>query len=471
MSVPAKTQPEPELDAARGRLSEVIQTMRRLWAGRGVVLAVHTFNGGMRAVAEELTLSGARLAAIVTSAPPEPDDPVAEHLWSATEHGLVMSHREFEAWLLSQPRELTRWLDGLDRDRSWRVLGTTYAQYAELGGRPAYGRWRPEWAVWEDKTRVDELWRRAGVPAPAHVVLAIDDPALADSAARLDQGLGVMLAIDTTRDVLGSSQGLRWVRSGSELASAVTQLRGLTERVRLAPFVRGVPCSVLGMVLSGEVAVFDPIEVITLHRRSSGELVYCGTSTCWRPSAQWPERLREYTRLVGRELADGLGYVGMFSIDGILGERGFVATELNPRHVSGLGLRAGWPEFPTRLLNRAVQESAPEVRGIGWRDVERVFRDIVLRNPSHGLWVPLPAGAVPAGGGDGQVIRVPVPGGTTTVRYRPQWGGVRVLGAVGGTEAHGLALGPFAAALDHAYGTGDLMSFADISVRSTLTAG
>jgi hypothetical protein len=381
-----------------------------------------------------------------------------------------MTHHEFEAWLLSQPPELTRWLDRLDGDRSWRVLGTTYAEYAELGGRPAYGRWRPEWAVWEDKTRIDELWRRAGVPSPAHAVMAIGDPALADRAAQLDQGLGVMLAIDTTRDVLGSSQGLRWVRNGSELTTAVTHLRGLTDRVRLAPFVSGVPCSVLGMVLSGEVAVFDPIEVITLHRRSTAELVYCGTSTCWRPEARWRERLREYTGLVGRELAGSLGYIGLFSVDGILGERGFAATELNPRHVSGLGLRAGWPEFPTRLLNRAVQEGAPEVGDIGWRDVERVLRDVVLRNPSHGLWVPLPADAVPAGDGADHVMRVPLPSGTTTVRYRPQWGGIRVLGAVGGTEAHRGALGPLAAALDHAYGTGDLMSFADISVRSTLTA-
>src|SRR5262245_52389806 len=132
-------------EEARHRLGGVIDAMRRLWSGRGVILAAHTFNGGMRALAEELTLSGAKLRAVVTNAPPGPDDPVADHVWSATEHGLTMSHREFESWLLSQPPELTRWLDTLDPDRSWRVLGTTYAEYAELGGRAAYGRWRPEW--------------------------------------------------------------------------------------------------------------------------------------------------------------------------------------------------------------------------------------------------------------------------------------------------------------------------------------
>ncbi|MGW5329737.1 hypothetical protein [Streptomyces sp. NPDC004014] len=461
------------LDEARQRLSRVIDDMRRTWAGRRVIMTVHKFNGGMRALAEELGRSGASLAAVVINTRPAPGDPAAEHVWSCAERGLEMTHRQFEAWLSTRPAELLEWLDEVDPGRDCHMLGTTYAEYAELGGRPAYGHWRKGWEAWEDKTRIDELWRTVGIPAPAHVVCPIDDPALTGTAAALDQGHGVMVAIDTTVDVLGSSQGLRWVRSRGELDAALAQLRGRTEMVRIAAFVPGVPCSAMGMVLPDGVAVFDPIEVITLHRPGTGQLVYCGTSTYWRAGDEQRERLREYARRVGQELADSLGYLGIFSIDGLLGDKEFAATELNPRHVSGLGVRPGWPEFPTRLLNRAVQDGEPEGREVGWKDIEEVYRAEVLRSPSASLWVALPPGAVAVPDGTETTAEVSVTDGsaevTCQVRYRPQCGGVWIDGVVGDSLPHDGALGPVTAALARALGARDLSSFTEVSAASTLS--
>ncbi|WIX93023.1 hypothetical protein [Amycolatopsis sp. DG1A-15b] len=455
------------------RLTRVIDDMRARWNGRDVVMAVNHFNGGMKALAEELRLSGARLKAVVINTVPRADDPPAEHVWSCAEHGLTMTHRQYEAWLASKPPEIVDWLDGLDPGREWEVLGTTYGEFAELGGRPAYGHWRPEWAGWEDKTRIDELWRRVGIPAPPHAIVEVDDPGLAATAVSLDRGHGVMIAIDTSLDVLGSSQGLRWVRSRAELDRAVEALRVRTKRVRLATFVPGVPCSLMGMVFDDGVAVFDPIEVITLHRPSTGQLVYGGCSTAWRPATARTETLRGYARRVGEELSASLGYTGVFSVDGLSGEDGFVATELNPRHVSGIGVRPGWPEFPTRLLNRAVQDHRPEAAGARWQDVEVAYREVVRDTPSASLWIEVPGTEL---GPEGRVssTTLPVPAGDAVVEcvveYRPQCGGVWILGAAGVDSAvpHDGALGPVTAALAERLGVADLRSFGEITARSTL---
>ncbi|WNV85484.1 hypothetical protein [Umezawaea sp. Da 62-37] len=462
-------------DTPQGRLGRVVDDMRVRWTGRDVVMAVNHFNGGMKALAEELDRSGARLAAVVINTVPRADDPPAEHVWSCAEHGLTMSHRQYEVWLASKPQEVVDWLDGLDPDREWEVLGTTYSEFEELGGRPAYGRWLPEWAVWEDKTRIDELWQRVGIPAPPHVIVDVDDPDLAATAVSLDQGHGVMIAIDTTLDVLGSSQGLRWVRSRAELDTAVEVLRARTERVRIATFVPGVPCSLMGMVFDDGVAVFDPIEVITLHRPSTGQLVYGGCSTTWRPADARREVLRDYARRVGQDLSTSLGYTGVFSVDGLSGADGFVATELNPRHVSGIGVRPGWPEFPTRLLNRAVQGHLPEAAGAGWQDVEEAYREVVRRTPSASLWIEVPEGADI--GEEGRVLTtaVSVPVGDSAVEcvveYRPQCGGAWIIGASTPTGAvpHDGALGPVTAAFAEKFGVPDLASFGEITARSTLT--
>jgi hypothetical protein len=455
---------------ARRRLTGVLDAMRRRWTGRHVVITAHTFNGGLRALADELVRVGSTISALVTVTPTGPDDPPVRHVWSCAERGLPMSRSRFEAWLDDGPPELLDWLDSIDPDRSWSALGSTYATYSDLGGRPACGRWRPQWAVWEDKTRIDELWSRLGVPAPAHVVLPLDDPRLSAAAAGLDHGAGVMVAMDATRDVLGSSLGNRWVRHQGELADTVTGLRGRTDRVRLATFVPGVPCSAMGMVLPDGVAVFDPIEVVTLHHRDSGDLVYGGTSTWWRPDPEWRERLRAHARTVGRELADSLGYTGVFSIDGVLGEDGFAATEVNPRHVSGLGLRAGWPEFLTRLLNRALQDGWPEVKAVSARDVETAFRAVVRRTPSCSLWIPVPGAA--DHGTEPWTTRVSVADESSQreceVRCRAQCGGVWLLGPADGATVptdHG-ALAPLAAALARSLGAVDVQGYDGVTVRA-----
>lgn len=425
-------------------LAAEIDAIRRYWAGRRVVLAVDHVHGGPKALADELNRCGADIRAVVVNAAPTPGLPSAPHVWSCAEQGVRLRSHEFETWLCDPPAALLDWLDALDPERAWTVVGTTYTRAASVGGRPVRGRWRDEWAVWEDKTRVEDLWRATGVASPPHEVCAADDPALPAIAARLDHGDGVVVAADNSKGPLGSSQGLRWVHGRAELDAALPELREITTRVRVAAYLPGTPCSILAMVLPDGVAVFDPFEIITLREPDTGRLVYCGTSTWWRPSD--PEPIRDCAARVGAELARTAGYAGMFSVDGLLGPDGFLATELNPRHVSGLGLRAGRPRFPIRLLNRALQDGRPQVR-VDRAELEDAVRRTVRDVPSCSVWVPVPGLA------DGPEA------GLGRIRYRPQCGGAWLTG-VDPMPAGG-ALGSVAAELCNALGDGPIRLHAD----------
>ncbi len=61
--------------------------------------------------------------------------------------------------------------------------------------------------------------------------------------------------------------------------------------------------------------------------------------------------MRNYTRQAGLQLAAEVGYLGMFSLDGIWTGKAFLATKINPRHASGLGLRLAASMFPAHLFN------------------------------------------------------------------------------------------------------------------------
>jgi hypothetical protein len=82
----------------------------------------------------------------------------------------------------------------------------------------------------------------------------------------------------------------------------------------------------------------------------------------------------------------------LFSVDGILAEDGFFATELNPRLSGGLGLDGAWPELSENLFHRAAQEQLPGVVDADPQVVETEIRAAIRRVPSHEVWIPVPDG-------------------------------------------------------------------------------
>ncbi|MFI9811218.1 hypothetical protein [Saccharothrix variisporea] len=372
----------------------IIRSLTDFWTGRSVALLLPGLDGGARGVIEDLERHGATVSVVVTATRPAADAPRVPHVWDCSAHGGPLSRRQFERWVHDPGPEVAAWLDDVDPARELVVLGNQYASITAFCGRTAHGRRRPEWGQWEDKVRVERLWRATGVASPDHVVGPPGDSALRAAAAHLFGEWGVVVARDSSRGFWGGSRGLTWVRHPADLNTCLDGLRDLADRVRIAGFVPGVPCSVIGLVLRDGVAVFDPIEIVTLCDPERSELLFCGTSTWWRPDDGIARDIREAARRAGERLAAVVGFRGMFSVDGIVSGGRFLATELNPRLSGGLGLAEAWPELSENLLHRGAQEALPGVHDADPQLIEEAVRSAIRRVPSLDVVVPLPGGDV-----------------------------------------------------------------------------
>jgi hypothetical protein len=151
----------------------------------------------------------------------------------------------------------------------------------------------------------------------------------------LDVGAGTVWAGDARDGFNGGAVFVHWVRNRDDAARARAHLAAHCDRVRIASFVDGVPCSIHGMVFDDHVATFRPVELIVLRSPTEG-LLYAGVATYWDPSAADREAMRALACRVGHALREEVAFRGAFTIDGIMGADGFVATELNPRFGAGL---------------------------------------------------------------------------------------------------------------------------------------
>jgi hypothetical protein len=234
-------------------------------------------------------------------------------------------------------------LDAWDPERRALVLANPFTVGDDLGGRRIVGARRPAWAAVEDKVTVDALLVAADVPAPAHEVVGPDEAGAA--ARRLDGGDGVVVAAGGRN---GGAEGVRWVSAAEaiaaahEVAGAFTGARGDgVGRVRVASFVEGIPCSIGAVITADGVATVRPVENVVLRR--GRELRYSGLSSLFDPPPSVREAMEAAARRVGEELRRRVGYRGAFSIDGIVGADGWVATEVNAR------LSGGFSTLPVPL--------------------------------------------------------------------------------------------------------------------------
>lgn len=226
-------------------------------------------------------------------------------------------------------------VDAWDPERRALVMANPFTVADALGGRPVVGGRRAEWAALEDKGTVDVLLTAADVPVPPSEVV---DPADAAAAARrIDAGDGVVLAVGGRN---GGAEGVRWVDPdqadavADELVTAISGARGDgVGKVRVARFVEGVPCSIGAAVTTDGVAVLRPIENVVLRR--GRELVYAGLASTYDPPATVRSAMEAAARRMGEELRRRVGYRGCFSIDGIVGADGWLATEVNTRQSGG----------------------------------------------------------------------------------------------------------------------------------------
>ena len=461
--------------AARDDLAGALARMRKFWTGRDAVLITGRHDGAKVKHIGELESCGAKVRAVVSKELPTDDAPPVPALWSFAAHGFPgLSQRQFDGLLADPPAEFAAWLAAHDPNRSWTLVGSPHTQIGEVAGRPVHGWRRPEWGLLEDKIRNEALWRDAGVPSAPHVICAPDDPSLGAHARAIDEGHGVVLALDSSRGIHGSATGLRWIRSTAELDAARDWACQSAEEVRLAPFVPGIPFSMLGMVLRDGVSVFNPIEIITLLDEARGQFLYCGTATHWRPDEADVATVRAHTRAVATKLA-GAGYRGIFGMDGIVDDAHRVVwTDLNPRHAAGLGLRAAWPEFPIYMFQPAVQERLPGLYDLDPLLVERAVNALVGEHPSISVRIPLSAERVLPGhsssaddAGSALSHRLTVaPGVEQTVAYRMDGDGAALVSI--DPPLRDRSVTPAAAALAGRIGTAELRTPRALPATSTL---
>lgn len=299
------------------------------------------------------------------------------------------THEAFRLYweVLSEPdSELRRTVDSYDPERSALVLVSSIGRVRNLLGRIPYGLQPQNCTALEDKTLIVDFWKLAGIPyAPASIVPVTASTAW-KTAELLDHGRGTVWAGDC-RDIIHFGCELtRWVRSPQQADETLKLFGRCCDRVRIMPFLDGLPCSIHGIVCPKGVVVLRPVENIILRRPNTMMFLYAGTSTYWEPSPAQYVDIRDIGRRVGHALAAEFDYRGFYTVDGILTKDGFRPTELNARMGAGVGqLGATVPDLPLDVLDYTIR--AREELDFVPTDLENLLlaRSSTIRNGSAAL--------------------------------------------------------------------------------------
>ena len=157
--------------------------------------------------------------------------------------------------------------------------------------------------------------RAAGDSNPAGAVCAPHEANAAALYARYGAQSGLS-SLDNAKGVHAGAAGVRYAASLSAFRNVLGWSSSRCDQIRVAEFVPGVPCSVIGMCIGRAVVVFEPIEIMTVRMNDTGILHFAGTSAFWRPDSAAADALRDAGRTVGAFLRDELGFGGMYSLDG-----------------------------------------------------------------------------------------------------------------------------------------------------------
>jgi hypothetical protein len=288
---------------------------------------------------------------------PNPDD--AE--WLILEHrssDVVAELHAVEGLMANPPANVIAAMDRYDPDHRALVLApvvTLGPIPSVMAGRRVWGRRPPASLALEDKTRIDAFWDRAGITRSPFVVAPLSIAALRGATDRMDRASGTVWAGDARDGLHGGAHLVRWIRSESDLTEALTFFGERCDRVRIMPFMEGIPCSIHGLVFAHAVVTIRPVELITLRRNAGTKFLYAGAATYWDPDDADREYMRDVARRVGEAFREQVG-TGTFTVDGVMTEDGFRPTELNPRFGAGLSVMArGLPDLPLILICQALQ--------------------------------------------------------------------------------------------------------------------
>lgn len=334
------------------RLREVVAG-RRFVVATDVLVAASHFAGQLRelGVEETLCLSAARGVGAV-----DPQDEERAILLGTRGSDLMGAIRAWIDVLHDLPDEAHDAIDTFDPGGRALVVQSLFGESQRIAGRPVFGARPPAWVALEDKTLVDAIWDASGVARAPSRVVPVFDGALREAAAELDEGRGTVWVADNRLGWHGGAQYLRWVRGPDGVGDAIRFFDATAHRVRVMPFLDGIPCSIHGMVFDDHIAAFRPCEMVVLRRSDSPSLHYAGPASSWEPAQEDREDMRAIARRVGAHLDRTVGYRGVFTVDGVMTSDGFRPTELNPRYGAAIDVLARGADLPLYLLHLAVIE-------------------------------------------------------------------------------------------------------------------
>lgn len=337
------------------------ELLRGLFQGQRIIIVGLPLAGTLDAVTRFRKLGADRClvpaSGTGTGTFPSPDD--AE--WMILEHrssDVVAELHAVEALMAKPPAEVVGAMDRYDPERRALVLApivTLGPIPTRMAGRRVWGA-RPAASLGlEDKTRIDAFWDRIGIERSPFVVAPLSIGAVRGASERVNRGSGTVWAGDAREGLHGGALMIRWVRSGSDLTAALSFFSERCDRVRIMPFLEGIPCSIHGLVFADHIVTIRPVELVTLRPNAGSKFLYAGAATYWDPHDTDREYMRGVARRVGEAFRSEVG-TGTFTVDGVMTEDGFRPTELNPRFGAGLSVMArGLPDLPLILICQALQ--------------------------------------------------------------------------------------------------------------------
>ena len=346
------------------RVEQMLARLRPLVEDLPVIVAGGPLAGMQPRVAAVRALGSRRPLCVafgLGTGPVPTEDEADRFVVPQEEQPLLDSIYEEMRLLANPPPDLRAALDAYDPDHRAVVLAGPFLTARSVAGRRVLDGRLPAWEALEDKTDSDVLWDGAGIARPRSMVVPAGAATLRAAARALDDGDGTVWSGDAKEGFNGGSLFVRRILDDRDEADAIAFFAAHCDRVRVMPFLDGIPTSIHGLVFPDGVAVFRPVEMIILRRppHAPSGFVVGGLSTWWDPPTADRAEMRECARRIGLYLRDSVDYRGGFSLDGILTRDGFRPTEVNPRFSAGLvTLVRGLPELPLIAIQCALISGA-----------------------------------------------------------------------------------------------------------------
>ena len=347
--------------------AEVTARLGGLFAGRPVIVGPGVLAGFTRVVGWLRELGCPVLVvATVRGAGPVPADGECEVVEvTPPPSASITDELRTHDWLARHlPDHAMAAIEEFDPDRRGVWYTSPFVTTDEpILGRPVTGGRPASFLALEDKMLADGIWAAAGVPCAPYLLVPVEEHALAAATEELAGPLGAVWAGDARDGFNGGGNYVRWVQDDRDQAAARGFFLPRCDRVRVMPFLDGVPCSIHGYVLPDGTAALRPVEIVMLRDPAGRRFVYGGLGTFWDPPEADREHMRQVVRRVGAHLQAEHGYRGAFGIDGVLTADGFLPTELNTRASAGATTVADVdPRFFTFLQAALVAGLDPGVR-------------------------------------------------------------------------------------------------------------